>query len=101
MRGIVVTVDHTPQSRGAYADLRICTGNRTYSRYGALLCTPWLATAQDERQRWSPSLQFFHGKGHSSCRGHPDLAISRHVAEGNRGFHGGAPQGPPHKRAQG
>src|SRR5277367_4238969 len=43
MRCIVVTVDHTPQSRGAYADIRICSGNwtprdtvRFYARLGLL-----------------------------------------------------------------
>src|ERR1700692_4708944 len=61
LRGIVVTVDHTPQSRGAYADLRICSGDRTPLGHGALLCAPWPATTQDERQGGSPSLQFFHG----------------------------------------
>src|SRR6202171_5267882 len=53
-RGTVLTVDHTPQSRGAYADLRICTGNRTYPRYGALLCAAWPSTAQDAPQGRPP-----------------------------------------------
>src|SRR5882757_1881202 len=44
-----------------YADLRICSGNRTHPRHGALLCAPWPAATADERQGWPPSLQCFHG----------------------------------------
>src|ERR1700733_14873103 len=61
MRGIVVTVDHTPQSRGAYADLRICTCNRTSPRYRALLCASWPSATPDERQGWPSSVQYFYG----------------------------------------
>jgi MerR family copper efflux transcriptional regulator len=39
-----------------------CGSDRTDSRYGALLCAPRSPPAQDERQRWQPSLPIFTGE---------------------------------------